>query len=216
MTITVLKIHNLNEDGSISYWISGDFPAIVMFVFGGYSKCLDQYPTSLDLCFCKMICQLTFKPSRWVNYKSPVSCGVGNPVQNCCFNTTAPVKRKTTKCCSPSKMICISWERLQVDVSHVGWWSEYPRPRQKLHQDGFSNFKWKTFCVFLVNKAPLLTASSINVINPFHIRCLLLLQVHTNACHMPSRRLHLKSHAGNSAYPGRFATNFFPPKHKTQ
>ena len=35
MTITVLKIHNLNEDGSISYWISGDFPAIVMLVFGG-------------------------------------------------------------------------------------------------------------------------------------------------------------------------------------
>ena len=45
----------------------------------------------------------------------------------------------------------------------------------------------------------------LNQCDPFHIRCLLLLQVHTNACHMPSRRLHLKSHAGNSAYPGRFA-----------
>lgn len=35
MTIAVLKIHNLNEDGSISYWISGNFPAIVMLVFRG-------------------------------------------------------------------------------------------------------------------------------------------------------------------------------------
>ena len=143
-----------------------------------------------------MICQLTFKLSR-------------------CFNTTAPVKRKTTKCCSPSKMICISWERLQVDVSHAGWWSEYPRPRQKLHQDGFSIFKWKTFCVFCC-KQRTFTYCILNQCDPFHIRCLLLLQVHTNACHMPSRRLHLKSHAGNSAYPGRFTTNFFPPKHKTQ
>ena len=42
MTITVLKIHNLNEDGSISYWISGEFSSNRHVSFRGYSKCLDQ------------------------------------------------------------------------------------------------------------------------------------------------------------------------------
>ena len=54
MTITVLKIHNLNEDGSISYWISGDFPAIVMLVFrGGCHVWINIQLISLDLSFVK-------------------------------------------------------------------------------------------------------------------------------------------------------------------
>lgn len=102
-------------------------------------------------------------------------------------------------------MICISWERLQVDVNHTSWWSEYPMPRQKqLYIKMDFPISSETLCVF-VCKQSTFTYCILKQVWKSLPRCLLLLQVHTNACHMPSRRLHLKSHAGNSDYPGRLS-----------